>query len=219
MIELSFRLEKDNAILLVLNQRALMKVGWKPSLEMCQALDAHIRNSEEQRTNPLIQPLGEICVQVGSTEVAFRQELGKVLCIGNGRLLFDMPTTTDAVNGDGKSIARHVWEHWTKITRDAEEADKAEQVARDAAILHRSGAPFGLTDNTLIQKEAKKLAEGDRDLRRYMVDGIKSAEVLGTPTIFIDKRPPLQQALELAATLDATQLERFKATLKNVPKG
>lgn len=63
----------------------------------------------------------------------------------------------------------------------AEEWAKAERVAMDAAILLRSGAPFGITDHPAIQAEAAKEAAWNRDLRRWMPGGVKSEEAVGTP--------------------------------------
>jgi hypothetical protein len=68
--------------------------------------------------------------------------------------------------------------------------DNADRLTFDSAILHRSGARFGLTDNPLIKAEAKKEAVHNRDLRRFMPDGIKSAEVIGAPTVYLGSRPP-----------------------------
>jgi hypothetical protein len=65
----------------------------------------------------------------------------------------------------------------------AEEFQKAAGIAFDQAILLRSGAPFGLTDNPDIQAEAAKEAAWNSDLRRKMPGGVKSEEVLGTPVV------------------------------------
>jgi hypothetical protein len=65
----------------------------------------------------------------------------------------------------------------------AEEYAKHAEIAFDQAILLRSGAPFGLTNNPDIQHEAAVEAASNRQLRRQMPGGIKSREALGTPTV------------------------------------
>lgn len=65
----------------------------------------------------------------------------------------------------------------------AEEYAKHAQIAFDQAILLRSGAPFGLTSNPDIQKEAAIEATSNRTLRRQMPGGIKSEEQLGVPAV------------------------------------
>jgi hypothetical protein len=65
----------------------------------------------------------------------------------------------------------------------AEEFAKHSQIAFDQAILLRSGAPFGLTSNPDIQKEAVVEATSNRQLRTQMPGGIRSQEVLGVPTV------------------------------------
>jgi hypothetical protein len=65
----------------------------------------------------------------------------------------------------------------------AEEFEKAHEIAFDQAILLRSGAPFGLTDNPDIQKEAAIEAASNPVLRRSMPGGIRSQEQLGVPTV------------------------------------
>ncbi len=65
----------------------------------------------------------------------------------------------------------------------AEEYAKANSVILDSAILLRSGAPFGITSNPRILDEARKEAQSNRMLRRYMPGGIKSKEQFGSPTV------------------------------------
>lgn len=66
--------------------------------------------------------------------------------------------------------------------RQLEEEEKHEAIAQDAAILFRAGAPFGLTDNPEIQREAVTEAAWGK-LRRYMPKGIESQEVVGVPSL------------------------------------
>lgn len=210
--------QRGEMIVVTIDGQPRLEVGWKLSLEICKALDLHIRNAEARHTDPAVLVLPETGIKQGSTEFTFRQELDKILCIANGQLLFDMNTTPTA---NGISIARHVWRAWLGVTKVVEEENlprkDRERLQRDAAIFHRSGAPFGLTNNPKHQAEAKKLAEGDRELRRHMANGIKSAEVLGAPSIKQDNRSPLECALELAGSLTPAQLARIKADLQKGP--
>jgi len=90
---------------------------------------------------------------------------------------------------DGRLVASVPWEQAQQLHRvihaqakRAEEWAKAEQIARDQAMLIRAGANIGLTSHPLIQAEAKKVAEWNRQLRRAM-PGIKSEEQFGAPSL------------------------------------
>lgn len=72
--------------------------------------------------------------------------------------------------------------------RQAEEWAHAERIAQDSAILLRAGAGFALSDHPAIRAEAAKEAAWNRDLRRYLPGGVKSAEAFGVPTIL--QTPP-----------------------------
>src|SRR3990172_393461 len=67
--------------------------------------------------------------------------------------------------------------------RQAEEIAKVAQVIADGALLFRSGAPFGVSNNRDVNAEIAKEAQSNRDLRRFMPSGIKSQEQFGAPTI------------------------------------
>lgn len=102
-----------------------------------------------------------------------KQHYGRVLLIADGKVVADMPwQAADQVSAALKSVARL-----------AEEWDKAEQIAKDGAVLLRAGVPIGLTDHPRIKAEVAKIAVNDRSLRRYMPGGVKSREVFGTPGI------------------------------------
>lgn len=75
------------------------------------------------------------------------------------------------------------------VAHKAEEWAVALAVAYDAAILLRTGAPFGLTSQPDILKEAVKLARDDRDLRRWLPGGIRSQEIVGEPTLIVGPPP------------------------------
>lgn len=96
---------------------------------------------------------------------------------------------------DGKGALDVSWREAEAIARAliakaraGEEQEKAEAIARDHAILLRAGVPLGLTNDPRIQDEAAKLAVSDRDLRRYMPGGVRSKEMVGTPTVVVGPR-------------------------------
>jgi hypothetical protein len=209
-------LREGDAVTLVVGGRRVLTQGWAGALETCRALDMQLRDIVARGMAPERTAIGETGVSWRGAGLHFRQELGQILVLGGSpeRLLFDM--RTDPTDGDGPSIARQVWSAWVRIAREAELYSRspkgglvAEHVARDAAILHRSGAPMGITDHPAIKAEAQKLASGDRELRRFMPDrrasvtsnGVLSDEVLGTPTVGLDLRTPFQRARTLLASL------------------
>lgn len=213
--EVSFLREGD-AVVLVVGGRRILAQGWAGALEACRALDMQLRAIVARQMDPARPELGETGVSWRGAGLHFRQELGRVLVLGGNpeRLLFDMNTAP--TEGGGPSVARQVWSAWSRIAREAELFTRsprgglvADHVARDAAILHRSGAPVGLTDHPKIKAEAKKIAAGDRELRRFMPDrraavtsnGVRSDEVLGTPRIGLDSLSDFQRARALLAGL------------------
>lgn len=102
-----------------------------------------------------------------------RQEGEKVLLLSGGILIAEMPWEA------ADQLARAL----TAKARQAEELQKAEQIAFDQAVLMRGGFPIGLTRHKAIMSEAIKEAFWNTQLRRYMPDGVKSREAVGTPTI------------------------------------
>ena len=72
--------------------------------------------------------------------------------------------------------------------RDAEEIAKAESIIFDSALLIRTGAPLGFTDNPDIQKEAAKEAVNNSDLRKYLPGGVKATEQFGRPNIHQERK-------------------------------
>lgn len=79
----------------------------------------------------------------------------------------------------------------TKGRLAVEELEQAERIARDTAILYRSGAPLGLSNRLDIKQEAMKQAHWDSELRRYMPGGVRSEEAVGTPAII--QHPPIRR--------------------------
>ena len=107
-----------------------------------------------------------------------RQEGTRVLIISEGKLLLDLPWRAALEISKGLRTAAKL----------AEEQAEALKIIQDQAVIQRAGFPVGLTDNPDIQKEALKVAQHDRKLRRFMPGGIKSEGAVGTPTLI--KKPP-----------------------------
>ena len=81
----------------------------------------------------------------------------------------------------------------TQMARRAEEYCKANQIIADNALLQRSGAPIGLSDDPLIKSETIKTALYDRTLRKLMpwrnrkvaagLGNIQERGVVGAPAL------------------------------------
>lgn len=77
--------------------------------------------------------------------------------------------------------------------RKAEEFVKANRIIADNALMQRSGANFGLSDNPLINGETIKEALHNKGIRRLLpwrdkkrsagLGGIQSRGVVGAPTL------------------------------------
>ncbi len=106
-------------------------------------------------------------------KVEFRQNGERVLIIWSGKLAADLHY----------SGALELADALRRVGRMAEQWSNAEAVARDEAILLRSGVPVSLTSNPVMRAEAEKLAVSDRELRRAMPGGVKSEEHVGAPVI------------------------------------
>ena len=94
---------------------------------------------------------------------------------------------------NGETIGKMKWDGALKLSRairtqakKIERIVKAPQIISDQAVLMRSGAPFGLTNNPAMLKEAGNEAYHNAELRKYMTGkaagGIESRGVVGTPT-------------------------------------
>ena len=191
-------------VLLVVNGRRVCTLGWRTSARACEAFDAQLRQVAKLHINPNAPPTGETYTRVDGAVLAFRLEQDKILVLGGNpeRLLFDANTRPTGADGKGPSIARQLWQSWLAATRTADEWANREQVARDAAILVRTGAPVGIANHPEILREANALADGDRDLRRFIQDqrgrvglhGVASTVALGAPVVGHDSRSPYERA-------------------------
>lgn len=194
-------LQQKDAVVIVVNGRRALELGWKAAREVCTLMGAQLRDPP---------PAGETSLSVVSAHLSFRRQPklaneveDMLLCIANGALLFDAPL----------SVARQIWTLFTGAARLAEEWASAEAVAADAAILARTGAPIGLTNHPKIQAEAKKLAEGDSNLRRYIPIASPRAGVLSAPRVFHDKRSAPDQLAALFAKGGAAQRQSILTKL------
>ncbi len=194
-------LQQKDTVMVVVNGRRALEVGWQAAREVCTLMGAQLRDPA---------PSGETSISVGPAHLSFRRvprlpdEIeDKLLCIANGALLFDAPL----------SVARQIWTLFTGAARLAEEWASAEAVAMDAAIMARTGAPIGLTSHPKIQAEAKKLAEGDSQLRRYIPIASPRAGVLSAPRVFHDQRSAPDQLASLFARSGAAQRQTILSKL------
>ena len=89
----------------------------------------------------------------------------------------------------GAAEALQIWGQFKHAARVAEERDAIEQIIYDHALLTRAGFSFGLTDNPAAQAEVEKEAAWNRDLRRALPGGVRSSEVVGTPTLIREPSP------------------------------
>ncbi len=99
----------------------------------------------------------------------------KVCLLVNGQLTADLP----------KEVARALGIQLISMAKQIENDANPQKQIIDQAILMRAGVKLGLNNNPKLLAEAHKEAQWNGDLRRYMKNpqGIKSSEVVGTPTI------------------------------------
>ncbi len=100
------------------------------------------------------------------------------MILKDGRLLADMPYKA------AKDVARAI----KTMADEAETYMNPGRLITDQATLIRSGAPFGLTNDSVLQKEAFKEAQNDSALRRHMPHVKERVlnsrpEKFGTPTV------------------------------------
>lgn len=168
--------------------------AWQAALEIAKALRRHADAAETLSVEP----------ETTFGPLSVRSDGDMVLIVNRSALAIDMPVAT----------ARELWTATAAKAREAEELASAEKVAMDAAILHRSGAPFGVAHAPVIRKEAAKLAQHDDKLRRYMKDGIKSAEVVPAPTVTQGTIEPDAQLRALMRRMIPADRTKLIATLK-----
>lgn len=107
--------------------------------------------------------------------------LDKVLFVMKDRT-YELPNLPQA--DGGPSLARVLWTSLLAKARECEEQEKAPQIVKDNAVLDRLGMPFGLSNDPKIKAATRHEALNSSELRKAIpLVGIKSAEVVGTPTI------------------------------------
>ena len=79
--------------------------------------------------------------------------------------------------------ARRIGQAILQVANLVEEEEDHARITHEQAILTRSGAPFGLTNHPAILAEAKKEAEGNRDLRRFMAPAFRGRTMVGLPVL------------------------------------
>jgi hypothetical protein len=117
--------------------------------------------------------------------MSIRQDGTRVLILMNDKLVASMPW----------DAALHVAAAIKAKALQAEEIAKAAQIAKDQAIVTRAGMPFGLTSHPKIQREAMKIAQFDREIRRSNLPSIGDQGVVGTPALVQEVVRPQAQVI------------------------
>lgn len=131
-----------------------------------QAADA-VASGMEYKARNIIGPEPEKC-----GNVSVKREGDEIVVSTNGQTVLVAPC----------AAAVEVAHALKAKARQLEEWDRFEQIAQDQAILQRSGAHLGLTNNARIQQEAGNRAAWASDLRRYIRTGSKILQQqVGTP--------------------------------------
>lgn len=105
--------------------------------------------------------------------VSVRRDGETIVLINAGQTLLIAPLAAALEIGHGlKTQARRL-----------EELENAPRIALDQAILQRSGAGFGLTNDPTIQAEAGKEAAWNSDLRRYIPGTKLRQSQVGSPQV------------------------------------
>lgn len=172
-------------VAIFLNGEIAAVLYWSAAVELCRLIRSYCDAQKLAGFHPSGSP----------TEVLSSGYVVSVSHAADGKLLLLFATQKIGWEGpldDMQTFANNLM----GVARICEEEEQAEKIIRDQAIVIRAGAPFGLTSHPVIQKEALNMAQGDRDLRRFMPHGIKSETILGAPKFFLENRSPFQQALD-----------------------
>lgn len=98
----------------------------------------------------------------------------KVVLVLNGKRVCDMPP----------EIAQQASKLLYQKALQAQEHRDANRIIMDQAIMQRAGMPFGLSRNHKIVEEARKEAQWNSVLRRFMpLRGIEPRAIVGTPSL------------------------------------
>lgn len=122
-------------------------------------------------------------------------------------IIVDQPMTGRVFGVWPLAAAHEIGEAMLAKARELETKERADQVAYDQAILLRSGKPFGLTSDPVLQDEAGKLAAWDSSLRRYLPGGIRGLrgihgqEQFGAPKLVRGRAPFTLQELTFLGKL------------------
>ena len=139
---------------------------------------------------------------MGKSLIRIKQDGPLVVLIIDGRATA-MPWDQALELAKGITIQAH--------KAEAQHPKVIEQTISDGAVLFRSGAPFGITNNPDVQKEIVKEALTNRELRRSNLQGVKSEAVLGTPTL--RQLRPNATIAERVAVMSDREKERFRQAL------
>lgn len=182
---------------ILLNNRLLFEVYWKAADELALGIRRQMEANDVD--------LGEIKIGYGGSELSVRKELGALLVLGNGKLLFSLPMT----------YVREFWRGIKAKSRTAEEHEKASSIAMDQALLIRAGAPLPITSDPRIMDEAKKEATSNRDLRKA-IPGIKSRETFGRTCVTMEEDGGEARLESMLAGMVPSQKKQLRERLKGL---
>ena len=155
---------------------------WRKMDEFCDALR---RLAEHARRYKVIGPLITMDTPNSDLVIGLSDRITMRTCGQRIMVLLDARQGFEC----GAAEALQIWEQFKRAARVAEERDAIEQIIYDHALLTRAGFSFGLTDNPAAQAEVEKEAAWNRDLRRALPGGVRSSEVVGTPTLIREPSP------------------------------
>ncbi len=155
---------------LAINGRPAFLMGWRE-------LDAYCKQLQRLLDDPLNRETAlNVDSQNGRTRFEFKRDVvrvgskieGRVVMILNEKFCQEIVNTL-------RAHARKLEEKEPKI---------ADAIALDNAIMVRSGAPVGLSNNAKIIDLTKKLAASDRTARMVKAaEGVQSREIVMPPTL------------------------------------
>lgn len=117
---------------------------------------------------------------LGGLESSYQVQVLRIHWSNIGTVLIDIGgrTVLDMTAGDLEAVAVAT----RAQCRKAEEEDCAGQVALDGALLLRTGAPFGMTDNPKIKSMVLAEASTNRTLRTAL-PGMRDTTLFGAPQV------------------------------------
>ncbi len=158
-MEMTFKVRREGPrIAWIIEGRRMVDFHWKAGDALCQGIRHFLAGLESSYKVQVLR--------------IHWSNIGTVLIDIGGRTVLDM-TAGDL---EAVSVATRAQ------CRKAEEEECANQVAFDGALLLRTGAPFGMTDNPKIKEMVLTEASSNRTLRTAL-PGMKDTTLFGAPIV------------------------------------